>query len=162
MAAGELNERQKRFVLEYLRNGGNGTEAAIAAGYSPRSAAVQASRLLNDDKVAEYRRACARQIYKNLGLSPEKIGLDLYEIFKRCMAAEPHMTWNYETHQLEPDGTFVFDAKGATRALELLGKMEGIFRERVEIEGQPLRVEMTLADKQKRLMELLHGADGDD
>lgn len=161
MAKGELTERQKRFVLEYLSNGGNGTEAAVAAGYSRKSAAAQASRLLNDAKVIAFRQAQARQIYKNLGLSPEKIGLDLYEIFKRCMAAEPHMSWNYETHQLEPDGTYVFDSKGATRALELLGKMEGIFRERVELEGQGIRVEMTLADKEKRLKELL-SAGGDD
>ena len=131
----KLTERQKRFVMEYLRNGGNGQEAAIAAGYSKRSAASQASRMLNDAKVCAYRQAQARQIYKNLGLSPEKIGLDLYEIFQRCMAAVPHLSWNYETHAWEPDGTYVFDAKGATRALELLGKMEGIFKEKVEITG---------------------------
>ena len=162
MAAGELNERQKRFVLEYLKNGGNGTEAAIAAGYSPRSAAVQASRLLNDDKVLAYKRVCARQVFNALGITPAQIGLELWGVYRKCLEAEPHMRWDTDAHAWVPDGTWMFDARGATRALELLGKMEGAFRERVEIEGQPLRVEMTLADKQKRLMELLHGADGDD
>lgn len=130
-----LTERQRRFVSEYLSNGGNGTEAAIIAGYSKKSAAAQASRLLNDAKVSAYRRARARQVYNNLGLTPEKIGLDLYEIVQRCMTAVPHLSWNSETHQWEPDGTYVFDAKGATRALELLGRMEGIFKDKLEVTG---------------------------
>ncbi len=130
-----LTERQRRFVSEYLSNGGNGTEAAIIAGYSKKSAAAQASRLLNDAKVSAYRRARARQVYNNLGLTPEKIGLDLYEIVQRCMSAVPHLSWNSETHQWEQDGTYVFDAKGATRALELLGRMEGIFKDKLEVTG---------------------------
>jgi hypothetical protein len=39
-----LTARRRRFVLAYLR-GGNATKAAIAAGYSPRSAASIASEL---------------------------------------------------------------------------------------------------------------------
>lgn len=131
----ELNERQKRFVLEYLRNGGNGTEAAIAAGYAPKAAAVQASRMLNDDKILAYKRTQARQVYKALGLTPDQIGLEAWGIFKKCMAAEPHLSWNSETHAWEPDGTYQFDSRGALKALELLGKMEGIFKEKVEISG---------------------------
>lgn len=40
-------DKQERFVTEYLRCF-NATEAAIAAGYSPRTARVQGSRLLTN------------------------------------------------------------------------------------------------------------------
>lgn len=47
-----LNDKQRRFVEEYLIDL-NGKQAAIRAGYSERTAEVQASRLLSNDKVAE-------------------------------------------------------------------------------------------------------------
>lgn len=54
MAAGnrnmrKLTEMQARFVIAYTANMetfGNGTRSAIAAGYSPRTARVQAQQLL--------------------------------------------------------------------------------------------------------------------
>lgn len=48
----ELNKKQELFVQEYLVDL-NGKQAAIRAGYSPKTAEVQASRLLSLAKVAE-------------------------------------------------------------------------------------------------------------
>jgi phage terminase small subunit len=49
-----LNPRQERFVSEYLKDGnGNGTAAAIRAGYATSSAAVQAHRLLKNEWILE-------------------------------------------------------------------------------------------------------------
>ena len=45
-----LTQKQRRFVSEYLIHG-NGTRAAKACGYSARTAAAQASRLLRNVKV---------------------------------------------------------------------------------------------------------------
>lgn len=42
----QLTEQQKGFVREYVRNGGNGTEAARKAGYSASRPAQQAHDLL--------------------------------------------------------------------------------------------------------------------
>lgn len=161
MAGSELNERQKRFVMEYLRNGGNGQEAAIAAGYSAKGAAVQASRLLSDDKVLAYKRAQARQVYKSIGITTAQIGIEAWGVFKKCMAAEPHLSWDSDAHAWVEDGTYVFDSRGALKALELLGKMEGVWKEKVEVSGDPETVKavMTLAQKQERLKELLHDSD---
>lgn len=47
-----LNERQRRFVLEYSKSG-NGTQAATYAGYSPKTARQIASRLLRNVNVRE-------------------------------------------------------------------------------------------------------------
>ena len=153
----KMTERQRRFVREYLRNGGNGTEAAISAGYSPKAAHVQASRLLQDDKIAAYRRAQARILYQQAGLEPEQIGMEILGIFRRCMQAEPHMAWNTETKQYEPDGSFVFDAKNALRALELLGKMGGSIRERVELSAP--KEETSLGEMLRMAEEVLTDAE---
>ena len=50
MAAATLTPKQTLFVAEYLVDQ-NGKQAAIRAGYAPRSAEMQASRLLSLDKV---------------------------------------------------------------------------------------------------------------
>lgn len=47
-----LSQKQHRFVAEYLVDG-NGTRAAIAAGYRPVGARVQASRMLRLPNVRE-------------------------------------------------------------------------------------------------------------
>lgn len=56
MSKGEQNDLsfaplRARFALEYAKNGGNATQAAIAAGYSENSAAQQGSAVLKDDRV---------------------------------------------------------------------------------------------------------------
>lgn len=45
----QLNLRQQRFVDAYVANGGNGTQAYLAAGYSPEGADDNASHLLADN-----------------------------------------------------------------------------------------------------------------
>lgn len=50
---GELTPKQKRFADEYLVDC-NGTKAAIRAGYSAKSGASSASRLLADTAVRAY------------------------------------------------------------------------------------------------------------
>ena len=44
--------RKAAFIEAFIANGGNATQAAIAAGYSEHTAGQQASRLLKDVKVA--------------------------------------------------------------------------------------------------------------
>ena len=48
-----MTEKQKRFCIEYAKSG-NGTRAAIAAGYSERSAYAIASENLNNIEVLNY------------------------------------------------------------------------------------------------------------
>ena len=68
-----MNPRQKRFVEEYLRLG-NGKEAAVAAGYSPKGAEQQASRLLAMPEVQAYRRELEQKLFDELGISRAWIG----------------------------------------------------------------------------------------
>lgn len=49
-----LNLKQIRFADEFIRNGGNATQAAISAGYSERTAAASASRMLRNVNISDY------------------------------------------------------------------------------------------------------------
>ncbi len=64
LTAKPLTERQEVFCREYLLDP-NATRAAIAAGYSPRGARVQAHRMLTNaniiDRIMENRRAIAER-----------------------------------------------------------------------------------------------------
>ena len=49
-----LTLKERLFVLEYQANGGNATQAAIAAGYSAKCAAVQGSQNLRKPKIRAF------------------------------------------------------------------------------------------------------------
>lgn len=49
-----LTLKQIRFADEYIRNGGNATQAAIKAGFSEKTARQQGCRLLTNANVSEY------------------------------------------------------------------------------------------------------------
>lgn len=122
-----LTEQQKRFVAELERDG-KPAEAAKRAGYSEKTAESQASRLLKNVKIAAYRRARSIDLYKRQGITPEWVGNELLEIYRRCMEAEPHFSWDREARAWMPDGTWVFDAKGALNAIGKIGESMGMFR----------------------------------
>ena len=117
--AKDITPQQKRFVQEYLKSG-NATAAAIAAGYSAKSAASRASKLLETPGVIEYRRKLEKKLFDEMGISKAWIGLRLVEIIERSMQKTPVLEWNSVTRQKEPNGTWTFDANGAIRALHEL------------------------------------------
>lgn len=80
----EREIKERRFVAYYLTNGYHGTNAAIQAGYSPRSARTIAWRLKRKPHIAEAIRqdkiAMLEKWYQ------ERIGnTDPYELVKRML-----------------------------------------------------------------------------
>ena len=74
----EIKAMQEIFVYNYIENGfKNGRQAAIDAGYSERSAAVQASRLLTNvnvqKKIAEKRIELEAELDKALNISKTQV-----------------------------------------------------------------------------------------
>lgn len=67
-----LRPKQARFVAEYLANGMNATKAAIAAGYSAKTAQEQGSRLLSNVMVAEAVAAATAKVMDELDYSIER------------------------------------------------------------------------------------------
>lgn len=74
-------QRKALFVEAYVKNGGNGKQAAIAVGYSPKTAESQASRLLRDVKVAAAvqarKQAALAQAVEKTDLTVEEVLADL-------------------------------------------------------------------------------------
>ncbi len=68
--------KQMAFVTAFLSNGFNATKAAIAAGYAKKSAHVQGSRLLRNDKVADV----IRKELDSRGITPTKCKIRLLEV----------------------------------------------------------------------------------
>ena len=81
-----LNDRQKLFVEYYIQLGGEGcgTEAAIKAGYSPRTAAQQASRLLRKAEIKAYVRVRMRARVREEIASTD----ELMNFFSRVMRGD--------------------------------------------------------------------------
>jgi hypothetical protein len=117
--ARDITPRQKKFVQEYLRSG-DATDAAIAAGYSARSAASRASKLLETQGVIEYRRKLEKKLFDEMGISKEWIGRRLVEVVESCMEKVPAYRWNPETRKDERCGEKLLDANSAIRALHEL------------------------------------------
>jgi phage terminase small subunit len=167
-AEGGLTEKQRIFVSEYLRNGGNGSAAAVAAGYAAESARVTASRMLRHPEIAS--RIAAGKERQN-GRVEGMLGEDVITP-ERVLTEVARIAYSDPLHALAEDGTprTLKDIPEATRraiskikvridnegarivefafwdkpkGLEMLGKRLGLFRDKVELTGEggePLQI----------------------
>ncbi len=76
---GELNDRQRLFCMEYVKQFFNGTKAAIAAGYSENTANEQASRLLTNVNIQQLIEKYKSDVGAMLGLSAYHVAEMLYQ-----------------------------------------------------------------------------------
>lgn len=67
-----LNPKQQQFVVEYLVDL-NATQAAIRAGYSPKTAGVQGFDLLKKPEIAAAIESLRNEHAKNTGLTVERV-----------------------------------------------------------------------------------------
>ncbi len=159
----DLTPKQARFVGEYLIDL-NATQAAIRAGYSERSAKQQSSRLLtNADIVAAVAKGQADKAEK-LGLSQEWVLRQLVQVVERCLQAEAVVDRKGEPVIIEtPEGelaaAYTFQAAGAIRALELLGKHLQMFNETVnhDHKHEPEHHHVTAAEINAEIEERFRG-----
>ena len=117
-----LGEKQKRFVREWLVDM-NGTRAAIRAGYSEKSAAQTASRLMKDPAVREYRDALLKEEFDSLGITRHSLAVEVWRVYERCSAAKPVMQWDSDLKAYVESGQWQFDSKGCLKALGMLHDM---------------------------------------
>lgn len=76
----EMTATQKLFCMEYVRNKFNATQAALVAGYSEKTAASQASRMLTNVNIQEYIEALKKDIATALGISALDIAKEYAKI----------------------------------------------------------------------------------
>ena len=75
----KLTPKQGAFVREYVLDF-NGTQAAIRAGYAPRSAEVQASRLLRIDKVRDAVKAAVAKAAERAEIDASRVLKEAFRI----------------------------------------------------------------------------------
>ena len=132
----ELTNKQERFCLEYVIDY-NGTKAAIRAGYAEKTANRTASDLLSKPDILARVRQLQEEQAKRLSISSDWVLIRLCETLEKCMAVAPVMEWDPDEKCKVETGEYVFDSKGALKALELIGKHIGMFAEKREVTIQP-------------------------
>lgn len=151
--------RQLAFVGEYLKDL-NATQAAIRAGYSPRTAQKNASRLMANEGIAELIQKAMAERAKRLSLDSDRVlqGIanvaffDLAHAFERDEATGaaklrslPDMPRDVRDSVLGidvhhdggdmPGFTVKLKVDSRLKALELLGRHLKLFVDRHQIEG---------------------------
>jgi len=125
---------QKKFVELRLQGFGQ-KKAAVAAGYKEKSADKQASENRRNPKLLAYERALIREDPRLATLIPELLLLCLLDALEQCMQKKPVLEWDHGSRSWVESGSWQFDARGALRAIEILGKHLGMFTERVQVSG---------------------------
>lgn len=141
-----LNEKQKQFCEEYIIDL-NGTQAAIRAGYSAKTANEQAAQLLAKLSIQEYICKLKNKRSERVKYSQDELMRDILEVKNRCMQANPVLD-----KEGNETGIWKFDSNGANKALDMLAKHVGFYetdnkqkafnisvnREAVEVEGNSI------------------------
>ena len=141
-----LNEKQKQFCEEYIIDL-NGTQAAIRAGYSEKTANRIASELLSKLDIQEYICVLKNKRSERVKYSQDELMRDILEVKNRCMQANPVLD-----KEGNETGIWKFDSNGANKALDMLAKHVGFYetdnkqkafnisvnREAVEVEGNSI------------------------
>lgn len=122
-----MTVKQERFCTEYVIDY-NGTQAAVRAGYSEKSAYSQASRMLKNAEVLARVRELQHEQVERLAISADYVILKLMDTREKCM--EPVQVLD---SQGNPTGEYAFDSRGALKALELLGRHLGMFEDRLKV-----------------------------
>lgn len=94
-----LSERQIRFIAEYMRTG-NGAQSAVAAGYSDKTPAAQARRLLKNPLIAKRMRELTNSFVSSKVADTREI-LEFLTSAMRGEVLEP-MQVNYTLQMVKP------------------------------------------------------------
>lgn len=156
-----LNEKQKRFVEEYLIDM-NGARAARAAGYSESAARETASRLLKTPEVAEAVRKARASLSERTEITQDWVlqrwaaiaDVDKRAFFDDAGRLRPVSEWTREM-VLAVDGLDVTETEGeitakvsklklssSKAALDSIARHLGMFKDKVEVS-----VDETLAER---------------
>lgn len=127
----KLTIKQKKFADEYIIRG-NATEAAIAAGYSPKTAHQIGHANLDKPHIKAYIQERLDQIQSEKIASQEEI-LEYLTSVMRGEEQEPVLRGMGEGAQEVID--INLQAKDRIKAAELLGKRYSLWTDKVDLDG---------------------------
>lgn len=144
-----LTAKQRFFVDEYLKCR-NATKAAIAAGYSEKTARFQGSRLLTNVNIS----AEIEQAFKESAMSAAEVIMLLSDQARADMGPYQDDAGGLDYRKLKADGkthlvkkykitrgpagraTYEIETYDAQAALVNLGKIHGLYKQQVEVSGE--------------------------
>ena len=129
--AQKLTKKERIFADEYVKTT-NGTQSAIKAGYSEKTASVTGSKMLRKPKVRQYIDAIMNERSKNTIATADEV----LQYLSRVMNGE------------EKDA-FGLDVSVAdrTKAAELLGKRHMLFTDKVKLDAE---IEIDISNRMKQ------------
>jgi len=140
----KLTEKEKMFCKEYLVDF-NAKQSAIRAGYSPNSAKQIGYENLTKPYLCQYLQQLIDKRSESCELSAKWVLDNLRDVAERCLQAEPVL----DSKGL-PSGEWKFNAMGANKALELIGKHLGLFKEVQEVKNEQGFQLVILGDQPKK------------
>ena len=142
-AYSRLPDKRRRFVDEYVIDC-NGTQAAIRAGYSAKSAQQQSAGLLLIPMVKAAVEEKLEEIRKKNEITADWVVDKAKKIIERCMQAEA--VYDSEGN---PTGEYKFDSSGANGSLKILAKYLGMEKTTVSVESTGLGIVLHLTGKKE-------------
>lgn len=143
-----MNEKQKQFCNEYLIDF-NGTQAAIRAGYSPKTAYSMANENLRKPEVQAYLKELIEKRNERTKITQDEVIRDIIEVKNRCMQKAPVIFMGKQMQDENGNNLWKFDSQGATKALDMLAKHTGLY----EVDNkQKAGINIVVQDKQHKKM----------
>lgn len=129
--AKKLTKKERIFADEYVKTT-NGTQSAITAGYSEKTASVTASKMLRKPKVRQYIDAIMDERSKNTIATADEV----LEYLTRVVRGEEKDAFGLDVSVADK-----------TKAAELLGKRHMLFTDKVKLSAE---VEIDISDRMKK------------
>lgn len=129
--AQKLTKKERIFADEYVKTT-NGTQSAITAGYSEKTASVTASKMLRKPKVCQYIDAVMNERSKDTIATADEV----LEYLTRVVRGEEKDAFGLDVSVADK-----------TKAAELLGKRHMLFTDKVKLSAE---VEIDISDRMKK------------
>lgn len=129
--AQKLTKKERIFADEYVKTT-NGTQSAITAGYSEKTASVTASKMLRKPKVRQYIDAVMNERSKDTIATADEV----LEYLTRVVRGEEKDAFGLDVSVADK-----------TKAAELLGKRHMLFTDKVKLSAE---VEIDISDRMKK------------
>lgn len=129
--AQKLTKKERIFADEYVKTT-NGTQSAITAGYSEKTASVTASKMLRKPKVRQYIDAVMNERSKDTIATADEV----LEYLTRVVRGEEKDAFGLDVSVADK-----------TKAAELLGKRHMLFTDKVKLDAE---IEIDISDRMKQ------------
>lgn len=129
--AQKLTKKERIFADEYVKTT-NGTQSAITAGYSEKTASVTASKMLRKPKVRQYIDAIMDERSKDTIATADEV----LEYLTRVVRGEEKDAFGLDVSVADK-----------TKAAELLGKRHMLFTDKVKLDAE---IEIDISDRMKK------------